>query len=113
MPAQTPQNYSRRAGSGMPGRVRRSIDGNVESMQRNGNTVEIAPTGKLEVRVRPGGGLKMTKDGLTVDQEQVGEKNRPQLARIQEPALGATAADLRTVVVALFDELRRTGTMRG
>jgi hypothetical protein len=107
----TPQRFSGRAGSNLPGRVRRALDAHIESKQRFGDTLEVASDGRLETRVARNGGLKQTKDGLTVDVEQVGEKNRPTLGRISDPA-SAAAADIHTTLVELLKELRRTGNMR-
>ena len=107
----TPQRFQQRAGSGMPGRVRRAVDGGLESTQRNGKTVEVAPDGRLEVKAARNGGLKQTKDGLMVDLEIVGEKNRPAMNRIADPS-AVTAAAIHTTLVQLLDELRRTGRTR-
>lgn len=107
----TPQRYSGRAGSNLSGRVRRSLDAAANSTQRNGSTIEVATDGRLETKVARGGGLKVTRDGLMVDMEQVGEKNRPAMNRIADPA-SAAAADIHTTLVALLDELRRTGRTR-
>lgn len=63
----TPQNFSGRAGSALPGRVRRALDAHTESKQRFGNTTEVSPEGRLEVKLSRNSGLKMTKDGLTLD----------------------------------------------
>jgi hypothetical protein len=86
-------------------------------MQRFGTSIEVAKTGKIETKVVPGGGLMVTDDGLMIDVEQVGEKNRSPINRIQEPASNATlataVATLRSSVIELLDELRRTGNMRG
>ena len=109
----TQQNYSRRSSSGQPGRVRRSIDGNVESRQRFGDTLEVAPDGRLETKLARNGGLKMTKDGLQVDLSAVGDKNRIPLNNIRDVQRGATAAELRETINELLAELRRTTRMRG
>lgn len=113
----TPANFSRRAGSNMPGRVRRALDGGVESRQRFGNTMEIAPDGRQEVKAAKGGGLKLTPDGLAVDKAALTEVELPKINRISEPASNATlataVATLRTSYIALLDELRRAGFMRG
>lgn len=106
-----PQNYTPRSYSGMPGRVRRSLDGQILSKQRNGETIQVMD-GRLEVRVADGGGLKMTSQGLMVDLTQTGEKNRPPLDRIMDPVSGATTTQLRATIIELLAELRRTGSMR-
>lgn len=115
--APTPANFSRRAGSNMPGRVRRALDGGVESRQRFGNTMEIAPDGRQEVKTARGGGLKQTPHGLALDPQALGEKNLPKLSRIAEPISNATLATafatLRASYIELLDELRRNGYMRG
>lgn len=110
------QNFVQRAGSGMPGRMRRAIDGNLESTQRNGETLEVAPDGRLEVKAAKGGGLKQTPQGLTVDQESLAT-SLPKINRISDPVSNATlataVATLRTSYLELLSELRRKGYMRG
>lgn len=109
----TPHNYSRRAGSGQPGRIRRSIDGNLETRQRFGDSLEVAQSGLLETRLARNSGLKMTKDGLQIDKDLVGDKNRAPLNSIKDIQLGASAADIRETVNELLAEMRRTTRMRG
>lgn len=106
------QNFVQRAGSGMPGRMRRAVDGMLESTQRNGETIEVAPDGRLEVKAAAGGGLRQTPQGLMIDQAQLGDVNRPAMNRIADPA-SASAADIHTTLLELLNELRRTGRTRG
>lgn len=110
-PGSGPQRFTPRASSKMPGAVRRALDGQIVSSQRNGETIEVKD-GRLEARVVRGGGLKQTRQGLVVDQEQVGEKNRPQLNRTAVPST-VSAAALHRWATDLVEELRRTGRMRG
>lgn len=114
MANQTPGRFTPRAGSRVPGAVRRALDGQIDSQRRYGNTVEVAHDGRLEVKAAPGGGLKMTRQGLVVDQAQVGERNYKPIAMQRElDTSTATAAQLATAFNALLSELRRTGRMRG
>jgi hypothetical protein len=99
----------------MPGRVRRAMDGGVESKQRYGNTVEVASDGRLEVKAARGGGLKMTKDGLALSPTEAGEMNRPQINRMNEIPFVSTNATLnacRETINALISEMKRTQNMR-
>lgn len=98
----------------MPGRVRRALDGGVESQQRYGDTLKVAKDGRLETNVARGGGLKVTRQGLMVDMEVVGEKNRPMLdAQTDLDTATATAADIAGALNNLYATLRKTGNMRG
>jgi hypothetical protein len=97
----------------MPGAVRRALDGAVDSERRYGQTLSVAKDGRLEVKAARDGGLKMTRQGLVIDREQVGEKNRPPLDYIREPEAGASAADLRAKICEILAALKKTGNMRG
>lgn len=112
----SPQRFTPRAGSRMPGAVRRALDGQIDSNRRYGQTLEVAQDGRLEVKAAPGGGLKMTRQGLVIDQAQVGEKNRPPVSMIKEPLEGASSTEkldnLRAAFIDLLAELKRTGRMR-
>ena len=107
----TPQRVTPRSSSQLPGRVRRALDGSIDSQQRYGDSVKVAEDGRVEVNVVDGGGLKMTKQGLMVDLEQVGEKNRPVMNRVADPESTA-ATDVYATVLEILAELRRTGNMR-
>lgn len=109
----SPQRFTPRASSKMPGQVRRALDGQILSSQRNGRTLEVATDGRLEVKAAPGGGIKISKQGLMVDPVDIGEKNRPPIERQSDLASGSTAAQIVTAFNALLSELRRTGNMRG
>lgn len=112
--AGTPQRFTPRAGSRMPGAVRRALDGQIDSQRRYGQTLEVAKDGRLEVKAAPGGGLKMTRQGLVLDQAQVGERNRPPMERQSElDASSATAAEVAAAFNALLREMKRTGRVRG
>jgi len=97
----------------LPGRVRRALDGSVDSTRRFGDTIEVAPDGRLESRLAKGGGLKMTREGLMLDLKLAGEKNRPQLNNVRELAPTATTADLIVKMNELLKESMRTGNMKG
>jgi len=109
----SPQRFTPRAGSRLPGQVRRALDGHIESSQRNGESLEVSKIGRLEVRAAPGGGLTQTKRGLVVDKVAAGDKNHDPIARQADLVSGATAAQIRVAHNALLAELRRTGRMRG
>jgi hypothetical protein len=113
MSSPSPGRFTPRAGSRVTGAVRRALDGQIDSQRRYGETLSVAKDGRLEVKAVRGGGLKMTRQGLAVDQAQVGEKNRPPLPFIREPASGASAADLRETLCELLRAMRKTGNMRG
>jgi hypothetical protein len=108
----SPQRFTPRAGSRLPGQVRRALDAQILTSQRNQESLEVSG-GRLGVRAARGGGIKQTREGLVVDQEQVGEKNRPPIDRQGSLATGATAAQIAAAHNDLLDELRRTGRMRG
>lgn len=109
----TPQRFTPRAGSNLPGRVRRALDAGVESTQRNGDSMEVAKDGRLGARLVRNGGLEETRQGLRVNAEQVGEKNRPQLSAIRDLAAAPTAATVAAKVNEILAELQRTGHMKG
>ena len=111
MASQNRQNFQQRAGSGMPGRVRRALDGGVESFQRYGNTTEVV-NGKVETKAARGGGLLVTDHGLMLDPAKVGEKNRPELNFIRDLSSSASTADVIEKLNELLAELRRTSHMR-
>lgn len=107
----SPQRFTPRAGSRLPGQVRRALDGQILTSQRNGESLGVTD-GRLEVRTASGGGLKQTREGLVVDQAQVGEKNRDPLKRIAPPTT-VSAQALHNWATALTAELKKTGRMRG
>ena len=100
------QNFQQRAGSKMPGRVRRALDGGVESTQRYGDTLEVAQDGRLEVRMSRNSGLKRTADGLAMVDAEAGDKNRAQLNRIKDvEVFTITAATSNGSVTLLRDNI--------
>lgn len=109
----TPQRFTPRAGSSLPGQVRRALDGHINSQQRNGESLEVAKDGRLEARLDPSGGLKMSRQGLALDALALGEQNRPPIERMSALSASATTADLIASMNKLLSELRRTGRMRG
>lgn len=112
--AKTPQRFTPRAGSQSSGRLRRYLDGGIDSDQRNGRSLEVGKDGRLEAKIAVGGGLEISeREGLRIRLEDLGEKNRPMLNSIRDPEAGATAADLRLKLMEILKELRRTGNMRG
>ena len=105
-----PQRFTPRSSSKMPGQVRRALDGQILSEQRNGESIEV-DDGRLEARVARGGGLKRTRAGLVIDAEQVGERNRPPIDRLDVPST-VTAAALHSWALDLVKALKKTGRMR-
>ena len=90
----------------MPGRVRRALDGGVESTQRYGDTLEVAQDGRLEVRMSRNGGLKRTADGLAMADAEAGEMNRAQLNRIKDvDVFTVTAATSNGSVTLLMNNI--------
>ena len=55
----------------------------------------------------------MTRRGLDIDQENLGEKNRPQLKHIADVPTGSSTATLLTAFNELLAEFRRTHNMKG
>jgi hypothetical protein len=110
--AGTPQRFTPRAGSNLPGRVRRSLDGGVESAKRFDGSVDIKKDGRLGVNIARNSGLEMTRDGLRISPQALGEKNRPQLDSIRDLSSSASGSQLIDKVNELLFELRRTGSMR-
>ena len=113
MARQSPQRFTPRAGSRLPGQVRRALDGQIDTERRINKTMAVDKDGRMGTNVAPGGGLKLTPQGLVVDKGVVGEMNRPVMNHITDPAVGATAADLREKLVEILRELRRTGNAKG
>jgi hypothetical protein len=107
----SPQRFTPRASSRMPGSVRRALDGQILSSQRNDDSLGVTG-GRLGVRAARGGGLKQTRNGLMVDQAQVGEKNRAPIARQQDLEASPTTAEIAAAHNELLAQLRKTGRMR-
>lgn len=106
-----PQVFTPRAGSRLPGQVRRALDGHILTSQRNGESLEVNG-GRLDVRAARGGGLVQSREGLKVDLEQTGEKNRAPIDHQNELASTATAAQIAAAYNALLAQLKKTGRMR-
>lgn len=111
MAGPSPQRFTPRAGSSMPGRVRRALDGQIDTQRRLGPSLDVDKDGRMVAKLAPNGGLKQTRAGLVLDAESVGEKNRPVMSRVKDPASSA-AADVYATVVEMLAEFRRTGRMR-
>lgn len=108
----SPQRFTPRASSSMPGSVRRALDGQILSSQRNDDSLGVTG-GRLGVRAARGGGLKQTRNGLVVDLAQVGEKNHSPIARQQDlDTSTATAAEIAAAYNELLAQMRKTGRMR-
>jgi hypothetical protein len=108
----TPRRFTARV-AGVPRRLGRLMEGAVDTNRTYDDTMDVAPNGRLGVRVAKGSILRQTKRGLDIDPQAVGEKNRPQLAHITDIAAGSTLAETITTFNALLAELRRTKNMRG
>jgi hypothetical protein len=113
MSAPTPRRATGRASSHQPGRVRRSIDGAVQSDHIYGDSLEVNKQGRLETRLAHNSGLQMTREGLKVDPVQLGDKNRDAMnAQADLTIAGVTAAEVAIALNALLQELRRTKRVR-
>lgn len=109
----TPQRFTGRAGSSAPGRVRRALDGAIDTSRRVNESLTVDKDGRLGTKLARSGGLRMGPDGLEIDPIAVGDKNLSPIDRIAEIPSGASAADVAEVVNTLLAELRRTKRMRG
>ncbi len=109
----TPQRFTGRAGGTVPGRVRRALDGAVDTSRRVNESLTVDKEGRLGTKLARSGGLRMGKDGLELDPIAVGDKNRDPMSLVQDLASGASAATIVTKVNELLAELRRTKRMRG
>lgn len=110
MPKQ-PQNFTVRAGSKLPGRVRRHLDAAIDTDRRNGHSLDVIE-GRLDVKIAPGQPFEVSRDGLKFT-GQMGEQNRAQMRHIADPPSGASAADLRMTLIEVLGELRRTKRLKG
>lgn len=97
----------------MSGRIRRALDGAVDSERRFGNTLEVSKEGRLEVKIAKGQPIKQTRQGLVIDEQAVGEMNREPMRAIDDIPTGSTLAVTITKVNELLAELRRTKNLRG
>lgn len=113
MAQKTPHRFKSRVSSGLPRRLGRVVEGAVDSDRVYGEGLEVQPDGRLDLRVAKGSVLRMTRRGLDIDRENLGEKNRPQLDRIADVPTGSSTADLLAAFNTLLAELRRTKNMRG
>lgn len=111
--AGTPQRFTPRAGSRMPGAVRRALDGHIDTDRRINKTLEVDRDGRMGAKFASGGGLKMTPQGLAVDPVAVGDKNNPAMAHQSDLASTATTADVVAAFNALLASMRKTKRMRG
>jgi hypothetical protein len=107
-----PQRFTGRAGSKSSGRVRRALDGAIDTQRRNGDTLDVVD-GRLDVKLARGTALRVTRTGLDIAPSALGDKNRDSMSFVRDAATGATAADLVTKVNELLAELRRTKRMHG
>lgn len=112
MTNKAPQRFTGRAGSASSGRLRRALDGAIDTERRYGQTLMVED-GRVEVQLGPSSGLMKTRQGLMLDKTQIGDKNREQLRRIADVSSSATLAELITCFNDLLSELRRTKNMRG
>lgn len=78
-----PQRFTPRTGSHADSRLRRALDGAIDTDRRNDETLEVNG-GRLGVRVTEGGGLVQTKRGLELDKMEVGDKNLPEMALLRD-----------------------------
>ena len=113
MARQSPQRFTPRAGSRLPGQVRRALDGQIDTERRINKTMAVDKDGRMGTNVAPGGGLKLTPQGLVVDKGVVGEMNRPEMNHIRDLDTTATVAEVLAKVNELLKEMRRTGRVKG
>lgn len=109
----TPQRFTGRAGGAAPGRIRRALDGAVDTSRRVNESLAVDKDGRLGTKLARSGGLRMGPDGLELDPISVGEKNHEPMPLIKDLASGASTADVVTALNELLRELRRTKRMRG
>jgi hypothetical protein len=107
----TPQRFSGRAGSTSSGRLRRALDGQVDTGRKINESLDVDSDGRLGTRLARDSGLQMTRQGLRLDPIAVGDKNREPMKFIRDPASTA-AADIHATLVELLAELRRSKRMR-
>jgi hypothetical protein len=107
----TPQRFSGRAGSTSSGRLRRALDGQVDSSRKFGDTLEVDKDGRLGTRLARDSGLQMTRQGLKLDPIAVGDKNHEPMKFIRDP-VSTAAADVHATLVELLAELRRSKRMK-
>lgn len=107
------QRFTPRAGSKLPGQVRRALDGQIDTDRRINKTLAVDKDGRMGTNVAPGGGLTLTSKGLVVDKAIVGDRNLPQMSHIRDLETTATAAEVLSKVNELLKELRRTGRVKG
>jgi len=108
----TPQNFTGRAGSRLPGRVRRSLDAAIDTDRRVNDTMEVDTDGRIGTAVSRSGGIRVGRDGLELDPQQLGDKNHDPMAMVKKLETTATTADLIEKFNDLIFELRRTKRMR-
>lgn len=89
------------------------MEGAVDTSRTYGDGLDVAPDGRLDIRVAKGSVLRMTSRGLDIDPLALGEVNRPQLNHIADAATGSTTADLVLKINELLAELRRTKHAKG
>ncbi len=110
----TPQRFTGRAGGKLPGRVRRALDGAVDTSRRVNESMSVDKDGRLGTKLARSGGLTLGPDGLQLDTQAVGDKNHDPMPLIKDlDTASATAADVAAALNELLRELRRTKRMRG
>ena len=109
----TPQRFTGRAGGKLPGRVRRALDGAVDTARRVDESLTVDKSGRQGVNLARTGGLTLGPDGLQLDSQAVGDKNHAPMALSKDVSSSATLADLISAYNELLSELRRTKRMRG
>ena len=112
MANRTPHRFTVRA-TGVPRRVGRALEGAVDTDRRYGDTLDVQTDGRLDVRIAKGSALRMTRRGLDIDPQELGDKNHPQLKHIADVASGATLAETQSTLNEILAELRKTKNMKG
>lgn len=109
----TPQRFTGRAGGKLPGRVRRALDGAVDTSRRVNESMSVDKDGRLGTKLARSGGLTLGPGGLQLDEQAVGDKNHDPMPLIKDLSSTASAADVAAAFNELLRELRRTKRMRG
>jgi len=113
----TPNRFTGRAGGQSSGRLRRALDGQVDTGRKINESLDVDKDGRLGTKLARDSGLQMTRQGLKLDPIAVGDKNHTPINQLQAVSLdGLTTAQslvaLQVKMNDLLKELKRTGRMR-
>lgn len=109
----SPQRFTGRAGSKSSGRLRRALDGAIDTDRRNGNTLDVTD-GRLDVKLARGTALRVTRTGLDITPSALGDKNHSSMNYVRDVQTNTPSVyTLQLKVNELLAELRRTKRMHG